>query len=243
MEVESPRWQRQAELAASTLWRLLDESLVGVYVHGSAALGGWTPTSDLDVLVVTDAAAEDWRVIGQALLGTLAPTPAVELSVVSVSAAAAAQAPWPFLVHVDQREGSVVTDEGTGDADLLMHYLVARHSGIAVTGPGPKEVFGAVSRDAVLAYLQDELAWALENADQKYAVLNACRALAYCDDGLVLSKTAGGEWALARQHKRTVVEPALDAQNAERDLGTPTPAARSFVSGCITRLEVALTTR
>ena len=61
---------------------LLDEALVGVYVHGSAALGGWTPANDLDVLVTADA-AEDWYAIGQALLDALAPSPAVELPVVS----------------------------------------------------------------------------------------------------------------------------------------------------------------
>lgn len=241
MEVGSPGWQWQAETVVWTLRHLLNEALVGVYVHGSAALGGWTPASDFDVLVTTDAAAVDWQAVGQALLAALAPAPEVELSVVSASSAAAPQAPWPFLVHVDHREGSVVTDDGAGDADLLMHYLVARHSGIVLTGPAPETVFGAVPRAAVLAYLQGELAWALENADQKYAVLNACRALAYCDDGLVLSKFAGGQWALAHQYDSAVVEPALDAQKTGHDLGAPTPAARSFVTDCITHLEATLT--
>lgn len=122
-----------------------------------------------------------------------------------------------------------------------MHYLVARHSGIALTGPAPEAAFGVVPRVAVLSYLKDELRWALEKADLKYAVLNACRALAYCDGGLVLSKTTGGEWALARQYDRAVIEPALEAQKAGSDLGAPTPAVRSFVTDCMTRLEAGLT--
>lgn len=233
----SPEWQRQAELVVSTLRSLLSEAELGIYVHGSAALGGWTPASDLDVLVTTGDDHADWRTVGHGVLAALTPAPVVELSIVSARAAAAARRPWPFLVHVDQRESRIVTDDGAGDADLLMHYLVARHRGITLAGPPAEASIGRVPRAAVLAYLKDELRWARESADQKYALLNACRALAYSEDRLVLSKIAGAEWALARGHDRDLIEPALDAQRTGTDLGPPNSAARAFITECVARLE------
>lgn len=240
MEKNAPGWQRQAGLVVSALHDLLGEALAGVYVHGSAALGGWTPASDLDLLVTTDAADRDWHAIGHGLLAALAPSPVIELSIISTTAASAPGHPWPFLVHVDQRDSRVIIDNGAGDADLLMHYLVARRGGVALTGPPLEAAFGPVPRDTVIAYLADELAWALEHADERYVVLNACRALAYRSDSLVLSKTVGGRWALDRGHDPGLVGPALDAQTNGRDLGPPGAAARAFVMDCRARLEAEL---
>lgn len=210
--------------------------LSGVYVHGSAAVGGWNQASDLDMLVTSNAAELDWPSVGRHLLSMLAPTPAVELSVVADAAAATPTPPWPFLMHLNHREGRVVADEGSGDPDLAMHYVVTRHSGITLTGRTAGTAIGCVPRAAVLAYLSRELTWALTEADERYLVLNTCRALAYCRDGAVLSKIDGGRWALANDYDPALINGALDAQSAGRNLGTPTPAARSLVDQCQARL-------
>ena len=230
--VTGPGWQSQAGLVATFFERTLGSALGGVFVHGSAALGGWTPASDLDVLVTSRSADADWAGLGAELLSGLAPTPAVELSVVAAGAAARPEPPWPFLLHVNQEGHRVVLDGGQGDPDLLLHYLVAAASGVPVAGAPVNEAFGAVPRSAVLQHLRAELLWGLEGADQRYAVLNACRALAYGQDGLVLSKLDGGAWALARGLEPTLVRAALAAQRAGADLGPPTDGARAFVERC-----------
>lgn len=240
METESTGWHKQGQLVVSTLKTMLGQSLVGIYVHGSAALGGWTSCSDLDLLVTTDATDENWESIGTSLLADLFPDPPIELSFVSVSAAATARPPWPFLGHIDQKGDRSVTDDGQGDPDLLLHYLVTRHHGITLIGPASESAFGAVPRTMVLSYLKAELAWALENADQKYAVLNACRAMAYYYDGRVLSKISGGLWALTQAYEQTLIKHALDAQWNGYSLGRPTQTARTFVAGSITRIEAGL---
>lgn len=209
----------------------------GVYVHGSAALGGWTPTSDLDMLITSTTDDRDWPTIGHQLLSNVAPLPVVELSIVSAAAAASPDPPWPFLLHVNQDENRIVTDDGHGDPDLLMHYLVARHSGITISGPSASVAFGAVPSTAVTSHLRDELAWALNEADQRYAVLNACRALAYFRESLVLSKIDGGRWALAQGFNADLIKTALTAQAAGHDLGRPTSTARMFVEQCMSELE------
>jgi hypothetical protein len=225
-------WCPQAALVAAFFEETLGPTASGVFVHGSAALGGWTPSSDLDMLITSELVDRDWLVIGRQLLSKLTTGPSVELSVVSAAAAANPQPPWPFLLHVNQEEGRVVADGGRGDPDLVLHYLVTRDSGVAITGHPVDAVVGAVQRTQVLTQMRDELIWALEQADQRYAVLNACRALAYARDGSVLSKIDGGAWALEHGFEATVVESALAAQLGGRDLGRPTPAARSFVERC-----------
>lgn len=234
--VTGTRWQPQASRVAAVLNRAVAGGVTGVYVHGSAALGGWNAASDLDILVTSTRADADWLAIGEQLLTALAPRPVVELSVVGTAAAAAPGAPWPFLLHLNQADDRAVVDGGDGDPDLLMHYVVAHSDGLAISGPPSAAAFGAVPRGTVLRYLLDELAWGLDEADQRYVVLNACRALAYCDTGAVLSKIGGGAWARQRDLAPYLVTSALAAQADGRDLGPCTPAARAFVEQCRTVL-------
>lgn len=236
--MSDPRWRGQATVVAATLEEALAGQLSGVFVHGSAALGGWSPASDLDVLVTADAVEENWEEVGRHLLTELAPAPVVELSVVSTSAARSPRPPWGYLLHLNQGERRIAIDDGAGDPDLQMHYLVTRARGITIVGPSPQDAFGRVPRESVLNYLGDELAWALDEADQRYAVLNACRALAFAEDGRILSKVAGGDWALRKGLDPSLVQVALDAQVNGQALGSPTPEARSFVRRCIAAISM-----
>lgn len=229
-------WRDQAQLVATVLRNEAGSVVQGVYIHGSAALGGWTSASDLDILIIADGSSVNWASVGRHLVSVLAPDPIVELSAVSVSAAAHPKPPWPFILHVNQGEARVVTDDGAGDPDLLMHFVVARHCGIALVGPPASVMFGIVPKETVVAYLRDELAWGTAEADQRYAVLNACRALAYSCDGSVLSKVDGGKWALDHGYDAALIASALDAQAAGRDLGPSTSATKTFVHECIALL-------
>ena len=235
--VTDPGWRPQAARVAAFFDKTLGTAASGVFVHGSAALGGWTSSSDLDLLITSKVLDRDWPVIGRRLLSELATGPSVELSMVSVAAAARPEPPWPFLLHVNQATDRVVADGGQGDPDLVLHYLVARNSGLAITGQPVDAAIGAVRRADVLTHLRDELTWSMEQADQRYAVLNACRALAYSRSGSVLSKIDGGAWALEHGMDAGIVESALAAQLGGRDLGRPTPEALAFVERC--RAELA----
>jgi len=178
------------------------------YLHGSAALGGWQPSSDIDILFI---AADNLSSAALALVArSLAeshracPGRGLECSVVSRSAAAAAQPPWPFLLHVvtgpAEPGGSriILGADLPGDTDLLMHYAVCRAAGWPVAGPPPQQLIGPVSRAHILAYLARELAWGLEHATEAYAVLNTCRAVIYLTDGQIVSKVEAGEAARRR---------------------------------------------
>ncbi len=236
MTSEQPWWP-QARALVDTLKLELGDDLGGVYVHGSAALGGWVPTSDLDVLAVaSDSANKDWRTLGSRLLTAAFAEPIIEMSIVTLRASTHPMPPWPFLVHVAHGDDKVILDVGHGDQDLLMHYLVARRAGLTLVGPAAGQAFGEVPRSLVLPYLSQELVWGLDHADAKYAVLNACRAVAYAVDNMVLSKVDGGRWALGRGYDSTAINRALEAQRQGFPLGTAQAADRDFVDSALATL-------
>ncbi len=212
--------------------------LRAAYLHGSAVLGGWTARSDVDLLLVTggELAGQALARVEAALLASVSQCPGrdLECSVVSAAQAARPSEPWPFQLHIQarapgagppgaQRAESAQVLRGTeqpGDADLLMHYAVARSSGWPVVGPPPATLIGAIPREVILGYLASELDWGREHGQEAYCVLNACRALVFLADGLIVSKLAGGQTALRRGGPAALIQRALDQQ---RGLATPRP--------------------
>ena len=227
-------WREQADRVARVCVDLVPD-LVGVYVHGSAALGGFGPGSGLDVLVVVDGEA-GWRSLGHQLLTQGSRPRTLELSVVQADACANPAQPWPYILHVNSSESRFNLDPGAGDPDLIAHYAVARAAGVAIVGPSPADVVGPVSAGELTEYLRGELRSGVEQADQRYAVLNACRATAFTEERLLLSKTDGARWWLQRFGPEPVVTEALRAQERGADLGPCSAAARAFVATTIERL-------
>jgi hypothetical protein len=202
---------------------------VGVYLHGSAVLGGFRPErSDVDVLIVVRAAADApaQRAMGAALAAVPGcPGVGLELSVIAADAAD----DLAFEVHVNTtgaRPRVVIGAGHSGDPDLVLHRAVCRAHGFAVTGPPPADVLAPIDARRIVAALRVELAWAREHASGAYAVLNACRALRFVHDGRLCSKVDGGEWYLAHHGDSAPVRAALAAQRAD---GPQPTGAGAFV--------------
>ncbi|TWP38998.1 aminoglycoside adenylyltransferase domain-containing protein [Leekyejoonella antrihumi] len=207
------------------LRQALGPGTVGVYLHGSAALGGWLAgTSDLDVLVVTESKACDGQRVLAACHSVHSP---VELSVVTMDAAARPAAPWPFLLHATTGPDKLMVDDGGGDPDLLMHIAVTRAHGRSLLGPGPAEVFGVVSDCDISGYLRSELQWGVDHGCEAHAVLNACRALCWSRTGWLVSKIDGGTWAVARvpDHAGLIERALADQRIGRRCIGARVGAA------------------
>jgi len=192
--------------------------VIGVYLHGSSALGGWDPRrSDVDVLAVVTSPgdADSQRELGEALAAVEScPGRGLEMSVITAETAASL-ADFSFVVHINTAGGNEVVVPGAGhpgDPDLLLHCAVCREHGVAVIGPPPAEVFGPIERNRILAAMRQELLWGLENAPAAYTVLNACRAALYAEEGALCSKVEGGRWFLRRHPEHPVVLAALDPE-------------------------------
>jgi Nucleotidyltransferase domain len=168
--------------------------LVGVYVHGSAVLGGFLPErSDVDVLVVVadPVPADSQAPLGEALLAAAYPCPGIGLELSVITAATAADlGDCRFEVHIASPDEVVVGSGHTGDADLILYAEVCRRSGLAAFGPPASSVFGAVLPTRLVTAIVAELEWGVPSAAFEYAVLNACRALRFAADGSLQSKVA-----------------------------------------------------
>ena len=217
--------ERYALEVASATAAASGSRLAGVYLHGSAVLGGFDARrSDVDVLVVCDGpmTSAQQSAVAEALSEPRLPCPGrgLELSIVTLQVAQHPVAEPAFELHLTTApEDTKVIDgrERGGDPDLVLHFAVCRRSGRLI-GPGlpAAKAFGPVPDDLVLAQLATELRWGAEHTPDEYAVLNACRAWRFAVDGALVSKIAGGQWALGRTHgpDRELVKIALDKQRS-----------------------------
>ena len=101
-------------------------------------------------------------------------------------------------------------------ADLLVDLFVLRHHGRSVFGPNPEQIIGSIDKSALRSLVADVVTWhrtrihdPFHDPTGAFAVLNACRAWRFLSEGIMGSKTAGGEWAMARRERMPVIEGAL----------------------------------
>jgi 8-oxo-dGTP pyrophosphatase MutT (NUDIX family) len=224
----------------------LGAALTGVYLHGSAVLGDFSQSrSDIDVIAVSarPLSAHEKTWLARRLSQSALPCPAtsLEFHVVHRDDTAARAAP-PFQLHVatstDGRPDRVVDGSGRpGDPDLVMHFAVLHEHGRALLGPPAERVFPAIPREMLLDALCTELAWARENASPSDQVLNACRAWRYVDEGVLGSKTAGGEWARERVDDLSLIDAALRHRKGLTDSHPDPDAARVVLLDALQSLE------
>ena len=237
------------EALGERLAGVVGPALVGAYLHGSAALGGFQPrASDFDLLVVVN---DRWQPelregVARVLQESHESSPGrgIEASVIRDEVAQAGGRRIDFEVHVttDPTDYEVVDGAGhPGDPDLILHMAVCRQSAIAVFGPDPTVVFADVDSTLVIGQMIDELTWALAQGSEAYAVLNACRARFYLERRMFCSKLEGGRWARNRLDTSDLIDRSLAVQEGRSDDQPPSPLCRTFVEGAISVLTSELT--
>ena len=220
----------------------LGPGLVGVYLHGSAALRDYDPArSDIDILAVCAAPldAGDRARLGARLGRDSLPCPAgsgLEFSLVTQAAARDAVRAPVFELHGWDADGRVYPGDGCGDPDLPLHYAVVRQVGIAVCGRPPAEILREVPHEELLGLVDDELGWTVANASPSTQVLTACRAWALSVDGRFRSKREAAEWSLGRGAPALVAEVLAD-HRAGRESHPQPEAVTAFVASVRTRLQ------
>lgn len=88
------------------------------------------------------------------------------------------------------------------DKDLAAHFMIIKQYGITLYGEKIENVFAEVPREDYIDSILEDVKGAEEDiaAEPVYAILNLCRALAYLQDGVCLSKLEGGKWGLSHLH-------------------------------------------
>lgn len=191
--------------------RILGENLVGIYLHGSAAMGCFHENkSDIDLLVVVDRAVPK-EVKRQYMdmiveLNSCAPEKGLEVSVVRKEVCRPFVYPTPFELHFSvmhlpwyKTDPSDYIDRMNGtDKDLAAHVTIICHRGTCLYGKKMEDVFGVVSKEYYFDSIWNDIESAEDEiiTDPTYFILNLCRVLAFKEDGLILSKREGGDWGI-----------------------------------------------
>lgn len=204
---------RQLDEVVRQVREVLGPDLLGVYLFGSAVVGGLRPRSDLDVLAVTARPVDmpEKEALIRGLLPLSAegqPTPSKRWLEVTVVARTALR-PWRFPPPMELQYGEWWRDEFEAgemspwedpNADLAIMLAMALRANRALYGPPLSEVLDPVPMaDVVRATIEtlDGLLADLDS-DTRNVVLTLVRAWATVADGALGSKETAGRWALQR---------------------------------------------
>lgn len=230
--------------------RIFGSNLLGVYLHGSLAMGCFNPRkSDIDLMLAVEDEPTDEEKLAfmqqVAAMNEEAPAKGLELSIVTRAAVNPFRYPTPFLLHFSPMHLDWFRRDPTGyvqhmkgeDPDLAAHCTVVRKRGKVLYGAPVEEIFGDVPTAAYLDSIRQDVAGAQEDilTDPIYMTLNLCRVLAYARDGLVLSKQEGGQWGLANlPHEHCpILRQALDCYANDRSMQIDEAAAHTFAAAML----------
>ena len=190
---------------------ILQDNLIGVYLHGSAVMECYNPLkSDIDLIVVvkdtvTDTVKRSYMDM-VVELNSKGPEKGIEMSIVKQSVCKPFVYPTPFELHFSvahlewygKDPDDYISKMKGEDKDLAAHFTIIIHRGKCLYGVPVKDVFDDVPVQDYIDSIWNDIADAEEEItdDQMYLILNLARVLAYMKNGLVLSKKEGGEWAL-----------------------------------------------
>jgi predicted nucleotidyltransferase len=197
---------------------LLGARFLGMYLCGSLALGDFDPdTSDIDLIVVTDAELGDEIVVRlgdmHALFAASPSSWASRLEVVYIPRDTLRHPTRQSTAHDPQIERGTGLFKAPLENGWLFQCYVLREHGIAIAGPDPRTLVDPISADdirraAVAAtdaiagewlrqaqHDPDWLAWMKHRQHHAFVVLTLCRLLYSLDAGSVASKPAAAQWA------------------------------------------------
>lgn len=212
--------------------KLLGTDMVGFYVHGSLAMGGFNPlTSDVDFLVVVHEPLDlDTKKAIIAFLLDIADASqnGLEMSVVLLKHTQHFVYPTPYELHLSPywydraRSGEIDLMTPQTDPDLAAHFTVTCQRGWRMLGQPIETVFGPVPHEHYWASLMGDLESILQDlaANPVYGILNICRVAAYKQSQQVLSKREGGLWGLEHLDPtyHPLIQQALDVYQAQTPL-------------------------
>lgn len=225
--------------------QIFTSSLVGVYLHGSMAMGGFNPhKSDIDLIIVIQDEITDEQKLAfmkkVVLLNERAPYKGIEFSVVKEKHCNEFVYPTPFELHFspmhlkwfDEKPQDYVEKMNGEDADLAAHFTIINHYGITLYGKARESVFSQVPRENYIDSIREDIASAKEEIldNPVYIILNLCRVLAYLKENLVLSKVDGGKWGLNNVDSKyhSLIEDALKCCSSDVEMNINKTMAVEF---------------
>jgi predicted nucleotidyltransferase len=199
---------------------VLGSQLVGMYLFGSLANGGFDNDSDIDVLVVTDAEISN-EIISKlgamhAQIAKIDSPWAIQLEVSYIPQRALRQFDPADMCHPH-------LDRGNGEKLYMLEHvndwIIQRHTvrelGGVISGPDPKTLIDPISPDDLRQAIIDM--WPIwvtpiladpsiisKRGYQSFFVLSVCRVFYTLKYGEIISKKVAAEWAKENLDKRWI---------------------------------------
>lgn len=238
---------------------ILDGELIGFYLHGSLAMGGFNPnTSDIDIVVVTDQLIQvktKRRLAKLLLLSSNNPYP-IEISFLYMGQLKEWQHPCEFDFHFSEFWRNRYEEDllnGTSkwingdvktDADLAAHITILNNRGICTSGRPICEVFPVVPQSDYISSIVGDFKDCIENIEEDtvYCTLNMIRVFWYLSEGVISSKQEAGNWGISNlpEELRLTIRKVNDCYSGKNDDCTFTKEelviVRDYFSGHVQKL-------
>jgi predicted nucleotidyltransferase len=210
----------QLDQTVALVQEALGSDLVGIYLFGSAVLGGLTPTSDLDLLAVSrrPTTSEQRRRLVERLLSLSMRPRFLELTIVVESEVR----PWRYPPQMDFQYGDWLRPQfergeippPASNPDLAALITMTLLADRPLLGPPPADVLDPVPHDHLLRAGLDGLDGLLADLDHdtRNVLLTLARIWSTAETGEIRPKDAAADWALPHlppEHRR-VLERARD---------------------------------
>lgn len=224
----------------------LGAELLGAYLVGSAAQGGFAPDrSDIDIQAV--CAEPLSRVRKEQLVGSLAhpalvcPARGCEFVLYRRAVVAEPTAGGAYEINLNSgpRMPFHVSYDPSGDPAFwfVLDRAMLRDHGLVLIGPRPRELVAPIPYPWLREALLTALRWHAENdAAGADSVLNACRAWRFAHERQWSSKVDAAAWARTHVEAPAIIEQALALRAGTADQALDRDDVRRFVTYVASRI-------
>lgn len=224
---------QQAMQALKIVEELLGSSIVGVYLFGSAVIGGLRINSDVDVLVVVNHSLPEVtrrKLIDRLMLisgkiGNADSMRPLEVTVINHSDIV----PWLYppknefiygeWLRSEYEKGQI--QEPTYDTDLAIVLAQVRKNSISLFGPDASDILDPVPISDIRRAIKESLPGLIEGikGDERNVILTLARMWQTVSIGEISPKDVAAKWALSRLPKEysTLLDLARKAYRGEID--------------------------
>jgi predicted nucleotidyltransferase len=211
--------------------RAIGESLVAVYLHGSAVSGGLRPDSDVDLLVIVNRplkCEERRRLVNELMsisgqVGDPSRRP-IELMIIQMDELMSPNYParCEFLygewLRKDFETGTVPEPER--DPDITLMLAQARQEAKTLFGPDADKLLPAIPRSDIRRAIGDSLPTLLASleGDERNVLLTLARMWHTLETGEFVPKDVAADWAANRlpPEQGSILVEARDAYTGKR---------------------------
>jgi len=192
---------------------IIHDNFIGLYLHGSLAMGGFNPQrSDIDILVITEEGLDvgTKRSLAQQFLRYSGNPFPLEISFLTIEQLKDFNHPSPFEFHFSEfwrtryeedlslHTYNYINGLIKEDPDLAAHIMITAKRGICVEGKPIKDLFPSIHPSLYLSSILGDFKECLENIVENpvYCTLNLIRVYMYISEGIISSKQEAGIWGL-----------------------------------------------